>query len=182
MTRALLLAGILLAWPLAAQAQLAIGSRVQTTDITAVRDVPGGTSLGLQPIGMQGSIVAGPTTGVWGFTWWQVNYDAGVDGWSTADRLVLVQPLPGAFSAPTITRRDVTSWTLKWGDLSTNEATFEIERGLSPTGPFAFLASVPANSVTYEDRAAAPGTRYCYQVRAVNAVKPSAYTPVACSP
>jgi hypothetical protein len=40
--------------------------------------------LGTQAIGMTGTIVAGPTLAN-GITWWQINYDSGVDGWSGAD-------------------------------------------------------------------------------------------------
>lgn len=174
---------LMLALPALAQAQLAIGIRVQTTQVTAVRDAPGGTSLGLQPIGAQGLVLAGPQA-AWGFQWWQIHYDAGLDGWSTDDRLAQALPAvpPGAATAPVITIRNLVSWILSWFDTSTTETGFEIERGLTPAGPFTFLARVPENALTYEDRAVTLGTRYCYRVRAINAASPSAYTPIVCTP
>jgi hypothetical protein len=73
---------------------LTIGSRVQTTLETAVRPTPGSsTMLALQPIGAQGTVVGGPGS-AWGYTWWQIDYDSGADGWSSGDRLVAVAPPP----------------------------------------------------------------------------------------
>lgn len=79
---------------------LTIGDRAQTTRTTAVRSTPAGTSIGAQQTGAQGVIFGGPST-AWGFTWWQINYDAGADGWSTEEGyLVAVAPgtAPGKVS------------------------------------------------------------------------------------
>ena len=50
----------------------------------AVRDVPGGTNLGSHNTGELGTVIGGPTSLV-GFTWWNINYDTGIDGWSTQE-------------------------------------------------------------------------------------------------
>jgi hypothetical protein len=76
---------------------LTIGSRVRTTLPTFVRDAADGNVLATQPVGALGTVVGGPRTQIWqGQTilWWQIDYDTGLDGWSTGDRLVAVAPLP----------------------------------------------------------------------------------------
>lgn len=61
---------------------IAIGSRVVTTANTNVRaSAPKGAVLGTQASGTRGTVVGGPITSDSG-TWWQVDYDSGLDGWS----------------------------------------------------------------------------------------------------
>lgn len=68
---------------------LATGARIKTTDYLNVRTSASLTAstLGAQPINTQGTIVGGPTTAN-GYTWWNVNYDSGPDGWSVQDWMV----------------------------------------------------------------------------------------------
>ena len=65
-----------------------VGARVQTSKTVNVRasGTLTGTLLGTQASGVAGTIVAGPVLAD-GFTWWQINYDSGVDGWSGEDNL-----------------------------------------------------------------------------------------------
>ncbi|QIP12716.1 fibronectin type III domain-containing protein [Spirosoma aureum] len=70
---------------------------------------------------------------------------------------------------------------LTWADLSTNEGSFEIERGTTATGNFTKIADAPTNATTYEDRNLTDNTPYCYRIRAKNAAGPSAYTDAACA-
>jgi hypothetical protein len=67
-----------------------LGQRIATTRSTNVRasGMLSGTLLGTQTTEAKGTIVDGPLTAD-GITWWQVNYDLGVDGWSGADNFVL---------------------------------------------------------------------------------------------
>jgi len=60
--------------------------KIQTTSILNIRTTPNGTLLGTQPSGAIGTVVGGPTT-AGGYTWWNVNYDTGYDGWSVEDWL-----------------------------------------------------------------------------------------------
>ena len=62
-------------------ARFATGDRVQTTDHLAVRDAADGTRLGAQKLGAQGTITGGPVP-YRQHTWWQIDWDTGVDGWS----------------------------------------------------------------------------------------------------
>lgn len=72
----------------AASTKFAIGDRVQTTQNLNVRAVVSltGTLLGVQTQGSLGTVVGGPTFAE-SYWWWQINYDAGADGWSIEDHL-----------------------------------------------------------------------------------------------
>lgn len=157
---------VLLSLPGVAHAQIAIGSRVQVTLDAAVRPTPGGALLGTQLTGASGSVIAGPDTATWGLTWWNVNFDSGVDGWVTADRLTAVVVYPGPVLAPTITRRDVNVWGLTWGWSGGNPAQTlaDIERAPSATGPWTPLATTTAGATSYNDLTVVKGQSYCYRV------------------
>ena len=58
---------------------------------------------------------------------------------------------------------------LSWIDNSNNEDGFEIERKIGENGTFGQIAIQGANLNFYTDDNLAPGTTYCYQVRAFNA-------------
>ena len=69
-----------------------IGTRVKTTANLNVRSKPhtrSGKILCTQPNGATGTIVGGPTSAQ-GYTWWQVNFDTGCDGWSVQSYLSVV--------------------------------------------------------------------------------------------
>ncbi len=61
---------------------LAINSSVTTTESLKVRSLPTttGAYLGVQKSGSTGTITAGPTQAN-GYTWWNVNFTSGPDGW-----------------------------------------------------------------------------------------------------
>jgi hypothetical protein len=64
---------------------------------------------------------------------------------------------------------------LTWEDKATNEAAYEVERGLDSAGPFTPIATLAAGSVAFTDGNLVMSTTYYYRVRAVNALGPSAY-------
>ena len=65
-----------------------LNDRVQTTANLNVRATASasGTLLGTQTTGALGTVIGGPTIAD-GFTWWNINYDTGADGWSAEDFL-----------------------------------------------------------------------------------------------
>jgi hypothetical protein len=63
-----------------------IGDRVHTTSNLKVRSTANGTLLGTQKKGSYGTVTAGPVTSG-NYVWWNVNFDAGVDGWSAQNWL-----------------------------------------------------------------------------------------------
>jgi hypothetical protein len=73
-----------------------IGQRVQVSLLgpAHVRETAGeGVLLGTQPIGAVGTVTGGPASAI-GYTWWKVDYDSGVDGWST-EGLLAFAAVPG---------------------------------------------------------------------------------------
>jgi hypothetical protein len=78
-----------------------------------------------------------------------------------------------AATAVSSTRVDLT-----WTDASTDEDSFSIERATSGTA-FAAIGTTPANTPTFSDTTAAPGTSYSYRVRARNTAGFSAYSNTA---
>ena len=80
----------------AAANKFVIGDRVQTTDVTNIRNAPAlsGTLVGTQPLGAQGTVVAGPVLDAAGdqLIRWQIDFDQGPDGWAVQDYLVKIVP------------------------------------------------------------------------------------------
>jgi|GEM_PF-5751055 len=78
---------------------LMIGDRVRVTASPSLNVRPSGslnnTPTCAQATGTTGTIISGPTTGS-GFTWWQVDYDTGCDGWSGENYLVKISSTGGA--------------------------------------------------------------------------------------
>ena len=74
-----------------------IGDRVSLSKNVNVRTaglISPTTLIGVNPQGSQGVLVAGPTKSADGFIWFNVNFDAGFDGWVGADNYILVNPAP----------------------------------------------------------------------------------------
>ena len=103
--------------------------------------------------------------------------------WATGAPFNATPPTPPA--APTALAASPSSSTqvsLSWTDNASDETGFEIERSTSGIGgPFSPLATVAANTTSYPDQGLTASTEYCYQVRAVNNVGPSAYAGPTCA-
>lgn len=79
--------------PTPAAGIFSLGGRIVTIQSVAVRATANGTKLGSQQTNSLGTVLGGPmVTG--GYTWWKIDYAAGVDGWSVepflADRKSVV--------------------------------------------------------------------------------------------
>src|SRR5262245_21906997 len=72
------------------------------------------------------------------------------------------------------------SLRLTWNDNSTNESGFKIERKAGSGGTFSVIASVAANSTSYNDTGLVNGTTYCYRISAFNATQNSTYSNESC--
>ena len=73
-----------------------IGDRVQPNTTVNVRQTPAGTVLGTQISGSQGFIIGGPSIATLGgisYTWFNVNFDSGTDGWVADTGLTLTTPV-----------------------------------------------------------------------------------------
>jgi hypothetical protein len=89
-----------------------------------------------------------------------------------------VQPpaTPGTLTAVAASPTQV---NLAWGDLSSNETGFKVERSPDGTNGWAQIGTVNAGVTTYQDTTAAASTTYFYRVRAYNTAGDSGYTNVA---
>lgn len=67
------------------------------------------------------------------------------------------------------------SLTVNWSDNANNETNYVLER--SPNGTtFTTIATLPANTTSYNETGLTPNTLYYYRVKAVNATDSSVYT------
>jgi chitodextrinase len=87
----------------------AIGAQVKTTASLSVRTQACTSShrVGTQPLGVTGTIIGGPKTGC-GYTWWNVNFATGADGWSAQNWLI---PVLAANTLPAVAERFVPQQT-----------------------------------------------------------------------
>ncbi len=100
--------------------------------------------------------------------------------WAGAN-LTKVAPKPPAPTAPTALKATATSTStiaLAWGDASTNETGFKVQRSTDGK-TFVALATTAANATSYNDAGLAATTTYSYRVAATNAGGDSAFTTVA---
>ncbi|MHB9145751.1 MAG: stalk domain-containing protein [Symbiobacteriia bacterium] len=81
--------------------------------------------------------------------------------YSTQQPITLTPAAPSGLKAVA----DGSTVNLTWQDLSGNEAGFEIQRFVGPSGIFLTVARAPAGTISYADRDLALGT-YNYRVRA----------------
>jgi hypothetical protein len=66
------------------------------------------------------------------------------------------------------------SLTVNWNDNAANETNYVLER--SPNGTaFTVIATLPANTTTYNETGLTPNTQYYYRVKAVNTTESSVY-------
>jgi hypothetical protein len=67
------------------------------------------------------------------------------------------------------------SLTVNWNDNATNETNYVLERSNDGTN-FTVIATLPANTVSYNESGLTPNTQYYYRVKAINATESSVYT------
>ncbi len=89
----------------------------------------------------------------------------------------VVTPIPAAPSSLTATATSRSRIVLSWDDNSNNEQSFVLERckGLSCMS-FTVVATVPANSVSFNNSSLSRNTSYSYRVKAINATGSSSYS------
>ena len=98
------------------------GDRVEANGTVNVRQTPAGTLLGQQTSGSLGVVIGGPTLATLNgtqYTWWDINFDTGADGWVADIGLTAVAPgaptqnSPGNTSSPGPTISTLTP-TMSW--------------------------------------------------------------------
>lgn len=156
-----------------------------------VRATAAGNFLGTQSPGSQGVTIGGPIAAPFSgtpYTWWNVNFDSGQDGWVVEDGLIVVLlasptltgPANGALgvsTTPTLSWNAVAGANRYWltlstsaGDLPTDPAAFAcakcVETGLSgDTGSTSYTppTAFPHDGTT---RTLSPNTTYYWRVQA----------------
>jgi hypothetical protein len=89
---------------------------------------------------------------------------------------------PTAPSALAASIQQASQLHLAWTDNANNESGFELERSTTGiNGTYSLLITLPANTVAYDDPNLTVSQQYCYRIRAVNAIGPSAYAGPVCA-
>ena len=140
------------------------GDRVKTSANLNARATPSikGDIVGEEPKGSLGTIVAGPTN-AGGYTWWQIDYDNNISGWSADTYLVEVSTPPSEETSCTITATPTSvtsgqSSTLSWTSTNANQGTIDNGAGnmtpiasgsksVSPTSSTLYTATVTGAGV-----------------------------------
>jgi len=105
-----------------------------------------------------------------------------MDGLEDSDIVQSDYTIVYTINTPTNLRAVATSQsviTLSWTDTAANETGFQIERRVGSTGSFSLIATVSANSITFNDTQLTPGTLYYYRLRSFNAQAISEYSNIA---
>jgi subtilisin family serine protease len=89
---------------------------------------------------------------------------------------LLYSVLPDAPSGLSATSVSSSVIKLSWTDNSDNESGFKIERKEGESGSFSEIATVAANSTSYNDSGLSTSTAYQYRVRAYNSLGASGYS------
>ncbi len=116
---------LVLLWAPATVQALGLGSRVSANQAVNVRSAPAGPLLGPRVIGDLGTITGGPTVASLNgtaYTWWQVDWDTGNDGWSFEAALT---PQPTLLYG-----MDVSHWqgTINWTSVAGTGRVFAITK------------------------------------------------------
>ncbi len=67
------------------------------------------------------------------------------------------------------------SLTVNWNDNAANETNYVLERSTNGTN-FTVIATLPANTTSYNETGLTPNTQYYYRVKAINTTESSVYT------
>ena len=101
---------------------------------------------------------------------------AGNSSWSNEASAVTSMVPPSAPSNLTATMVSASRINLAWNDNANNEQGFQIERKTGATGAWAQIASVAADSTTYEDSGLMSNATYYYRLCAHNTAGDSPYS------
>ncbi|HEX8676735.1 MAG TPA: kelch repeat-containing protein, partial [Segetibacter sp.] len=91
-------------------------------------------------------------------------------------QLILPPVAPSALTATAISSSQI---NLKWRDNAKNETSYTVQRATASAGPFAVIATLGANAVSYSNTGLTAAKTYYYRVKANNTAGSSAYSNTA---
>jgi hypothetical protein len=93
----------------------------------------------------------------------------GSSAWSNvANATTAVSGPPAAPANLYASAKDCNTIVLTWSDKSNNETSFELRRSLSQYGTYSTVATLAANTTTYNNTGLTKGRKYYYRIRAGN--------------
>ncbi|MBK5276001.1 MAG: chitobiase/beta-hexosaminidase C-terminal domain-containing protein, partial [Desulfuromonadales bacterium] len=95
---------------------------------------------------------------------------------ATKTQLYNFDPAVTAPSGLTVTSSGTIGLVLNWTDNTSDEQNFQVERKTGAGGTYAIIASVTANTTTFNDLGTQTGTTYYYRVRANTGASYTAYS------
>ena len=99
----------------------------------------------------------------------QATNSTGSSAWSNvANATTAVSGPPAAPSNLYASAKDCNTIVLTWNDNSNNETSFELRRSLSMYGTYSTIATLAANTTTYNNTGLTKGRKYYYKIRARN--------------
>ncbi|MDD5680361.1 MAG: FG-GAP-like repeat-containing protein, partial [Candidatus Omnitrophica bacterium] len=102
--------------------------------------------------------------------------DVGNSAYSNVLEAKLTMPAPSNLKAQAVSPTQI---NLSWMDHSTSEEGFIIERSESPDTGFAVVATLPADTITYNDAEVSGTTAHYYRICAYDSTGNSAYSNIA---
>jgi surface antigen len=126
---------------------ISLADRVEANGTVNVRQTPAGTALGQQTLGSFGVTIGGPTTASLNgtsYTWWNVNFDAGTDGWVADVGLNSVVP-----SSPTLLSPG--SSTPQGPTIPTLTPTMSWNAVTGATGYGLYVYDITASTLVYDN-------------------------------
>ncbi|MCY0970781.1 LamG-like jellyroll fold domain-containing protein [Chryseobacterium wangxinyae] len=95
---------------------------------------------------------------------------------NTAPLAFIIPPSNLNFTNPLTSGNPASSsLTVNWSDNAANETNYVLERSLNGTA-FTVIATLPANTTSYNETGLTPNTQYHYRVKATSATESSVYT------
>lgn len=132
------------------------GDRVSATDNLNIRGTANtsGSLLGTQSPNSLGSVTAGPTAAN-GYSWWNINFDNGADGWAVEDYLIkstvavpTPTPVPTPVPTPTGTKRVCVDTTCSYTTIASAFAAAKNGSTITISGEWTAGGALTASDVT----------------------------------
>lgn len=135
--------------------QFSIGDRVQPTSVLNVRATPStsGTLVGTQNVAARGTVTSGPQSSN-SYTWWQVNWGSGADGWSVGSYLTEANTTaapggPVSCTLSPISTNILVGQSTQITLTSHNATSASINNGIGSVAPNSTTTVSPTQTTTY---------------------------------